>query len=330
MKKWIEFLVHIFFWIVFTAFVIILSKIYLQIKPDAPFGQHLFVVIVMEVVMGMIFFYTTFFGYPWAKRKKGNAVILILILFCLLVFFALPATKVGFWEVLSSVIPHLTVILIAFVFRKFSDSIKLEREKQALLLQSTQSELALLKMQISPHFLFNTLNNIDYLVSTNSEKASWAIAKLGSILRYMIYESSAEKIALSKELNHIEDYNELLRLRIADPEYLTYHFTGTSGYLQIAPMIMQPLVENAYKHASTRDGQRVINIVVKVEGNIINFTVDNDFDSLTKSNDSADGGLGLNIVKRRLELIYPGKHQLTISNDNRRYKVELTIELDEY
>jgi LytS/YehU family sensor histidine kinase len=145
----------------------------------------------------------------------------------------------------------------------------------------------------------------------------------------MIYESSAEKIALSKELNHIEDYNELLRLRIADPEYLTYHFTGSSGYLQIAPMIMQPLVENAYKHTSTRDGKSVINIVVKVEGNTINFTVDNDFDMLAKSN-TADGGLGLNVVRRRLELIYPGKHQLTISKDNRRYKVELTIELDEY
>jgi LytS/YehU family sensor histidine kinase len=279
--------------------------------------------------MGMIFFYTTFFGYPWAKRKKKNVVLLSLILLLLLVFFALPATRVGFWEVMSSVIPHLSVILIAFIFRKFSDSIKLEQEKQTLLLQNTQSELALLKMQISPHFLFNTLNNIDYLVSTNTEKASGAIAKLGSILRYMIYESSAEKIALSKELKHIEDYNELLRLRTADPEYLTYHITGSTGYLQIAPMIMQPLVENAYKHASTRDGQRVINIVVKLDGNIINFTVDNDFDRLARY-DTDDGGLGLNLVRRRLELIYPGRHQFVISKDNRRYKVELTIELDEY
>jgi sensor histidine kinase YesM len=329
MKKWIEFLVHIFFWIVYIAFVIIISKIYLQVNPDAPFGQHLFIVNAMELVMGMLFFYITFFGYPWAKRKKKNGVILFLILFFLLVFFALPATRFGFWEWMSSVVPHLFVILIAFVFRKFSDSIKLEQEKQTLQLQNTQSELALLKMQISPHFLFNTLNNIDYLASTNSEKASGAIAKLGSILRYMIYESSTEKIALSKELKQIEDYIELLRLRIADPEYLTYHLTGSHGYLQIAPMIIQPLVENAYKHASTRDGQGVINIVVKIEGNIINFNIDNDFDRLTRY-DRDEGGLGLSIVRRRLELIYPDKHQLIISKDHGKYKVELTIELDEY
>lgn len=329
MKKWIEFLLHIFFWMVFTAFVIILCKLYLQVKPDALFGQHLFSIVTLEVVMGLIFFYTTFLGYSWAKRKRENRVILFLILVILLVFFALPATRVGFWEVMSSVIPHLTVILIAFVFRKFSDSIKLEQEKQSLLLQNTQSELALLKMQVSPHFLFNTLNNIDYLVSTNTEKASGAIASLGSILRYMIYESSDKKIALSKELTHIEDYIELVRLRTDDPEYLSYYFTGSTGYLQIAPMLMQPLIENACKYASTRDGQKVINIVVKVEGNVINFTVDNDYDRLTTP-DGTEGGLGLNIVRRRLELIYPGKHQLIISKDNRKFKVELTLELDEY
>jgi LytS/YehU family sensor histidine kinase len=329
MKKWIEVLFHLFFWIVFTAFALILSKIYLQAKPDAPFGQHLFIIIAMEVLMGLIFFYVTFFGYPWAKKKKKNGIILSAILAFLLIFFALPATRVGLWEVMSSVIPHIIVILIAFVFRKFSDSIKLEQEKQSLLLQSTQSELALLKMQVSPHFLFNTLNNIDYLVSTNTDKASDAIAKLGSILRYMIYESATEKIALSKELKHIEDYIELVRLRTVDPDYLTYRFTGFTGHLQIAPMLMQPLIENAYKHASTRDGEKVINIDVQVEDQVIKFTVDNEFDSLLKTATN-EGGLGLNIVKRRLELIYPGKHQLLINKDNRKFKVELIIELDEY
>jgi LytS/YehU family sensor histidine kinase len=328
-RKRIELLFHIFFWIVFAAFAIILSKIYLQVKPEAPFGQHLFTVITIEVVMGMIFFYVTFFGYPWAKRKKRYLVILSLILFFLLLFFALPATRFGLWEVMSSVIPHVAVILIAFVFRKFSDSIKLEQEKQTLLLQRTQSELALLKMQVSPHFLFNTLNNIDYLVSTDTSKASWAISRLGCILRYMIYESSAEKLTLSKELNHIEDYLELMRLRMFDPEYLTYQSTGSAGHLQIAPMLLQPLVENAYKHASTRDGQQVIKMVVKIDGNVINFTIDNEYDSLEKS-EAEEGGIGLNIVRRRLELIYPGKHQLIISKDERKFKAALTIELDEY
>ena len=124
------------------------------------------------------------------------------------------------------------------VFRRFSDSIRLEREKQELLLQNTQSELALLKMQVSPHFLFNTLNNIDYLITSDVKKASDSIAKLGDMLRYMIYDAKAEKIPLSRELRNIEDYIELIRLRTSGAKYLKYNLVGHTGHLQIAPMLL--------------------------------------------------------------------------------------------
>jgi LytS/YehU family sensor histidine kinase len=103
--------------------------------------------------------------------------------------------KIGFWEVMSSIVPHILVIFLAIIFRRFSDSTRLEHEKQALKIQNVQSELDFLKMQVSPHFLFNTLNNIDYLITVDSDKASGAISKLGSILRYMIYETNAETIS---------------------------------------------------------------------------------------------------------------------------------------
>ena len=122
--------------------------------------------------MSLILFYTTFLGISLARRNKKNLIILAAILLSLLIFFAFPATRHGLWETLSSLIPHIIVIFLAIVFRRFSDSIRLEREKQELLLQNTQSELALLKMQVSPHFLFNTLNNIDYLISHDVVKAS--------------------------------------------------------------------------------------------------------------------------------------------------------------
>ena len=136
MKKSIEISVHLFFWIVFAAFAFMLSKIYLQAKPDAQFGNHLLYVISLEVVMGLIFFYTTFFGIPWARKSISRYLILSAVLLFLLLFFAYPAMSFGMWEVLSSIIPHVIVIFLAIIFRRFSDSIRLEQEKQALLLQN--------------------------------------------------------------------------------------------------------------------------------------------------------------------------------------------------
>lgn len=328
MRKSIEISVHLFFWIVFAAFAFMLSKIYLQAKPDAQFGNHLLYVISLEVVMGLIFFYTTFFGIPWARKKKSRYLLLSAVLLFLLLFFAYPATSFGIWEVLSSIIPHIIVIFLAVIFRSFSDSIRLGQEKQELLLQNTQSELALLKMQVSPHFLFNTLNNIDYLVTFDTEKASGSIARLGAILRYMIYDAGVEKIALEKELAHIEDYIDLLRLRTSGQNFLRYHLDGQPGQLRIAPMLFLPLIENAYKHSAVKEGENIISIDIWIEKSSLRFVISNEYDACRKPDNKA-GGLGLNIVKRRLDLIYRDRHSLTITKDDKRFKVELTLELDE-
>lgn len=329
MKKSIEIFVHIFFWIIFTVFVFMLSKIYLQANPDAPFSQHLLYVVFLELIMGLILFYITFFGIKWVEKKKLSLIIFSFILLVLLVFFALPSMKFGVWQVMSSVIPHLILILLALIFRKFSDTIRLEQEKQFLILQNTKSELALLKMQLSPHFLFNTLNNIDYLVSYDTEKASSSISKLGAILRYMIYDTEAEKIPLSKELKYIEDYIDLLRLRTSGKNYLNYKISGQISNLQIAPMLFMPLVENAYKHSSTKEGENIVDIRIEIVNNKLQFNINNEYDSSLKSQ-TPEGGLGLNIVKRRLELIYPGRHSFKKFEEQNRYKIELILELDEY
>jgi hypothetical protein len=122
MKRSIEITVHLLFWVLFAAFAVMLGKLYLEAKPEAPFAPHFTYVIFLEVVMGLIFFYTTFFGISWARKKNINQVILTAILLFLLLFFAFPAMKFGLWQVMSSVLPHLIVIFLAFIFRYFSDS----------------------------------------------------------------------------------------------------------------------------------------------------------------------------------------------------------------
>jgi two-component system, LytTR family, sensor kinase len=330
MKKSVEIIAHIFFWITFTAFVVILSRMYLLAKPDSALSQHFTYLVSLELIMALILFYTTFIGIPLARKNRKSMIILVVILLFILSFFAYPASRHGILEVLSSLIPHIIVIFLGAVFRRFSDSIRLEKEKQDLLLQNTQSELALLKMQVSPHFLFNTLNNIDYLITSDVKKASDSIAKLGDMLRYMIYDAKAEKIPLSRELRNIEDYIELIRLRTSGTNYLSYNLEGHTGNLQVAPMLFVPLIENAYKHSSKKEGENIINIRIKLEDNIVTFLVTNEYDNYLNRDEKSGKGIGLNLVSRRLALIYPGRNSFKLSHDSNLFNVELKIKLDEY
>jgi two-component system, LytTR family, sensor kinase len=330
MKKSVEISAHIFFWMIFTSFVFMLTKIYQQAKPDTPASQHVAYIIFLEVIMGLILFYATFFGIPMARKNGKNRLLLSAFLLFLLIFFALPATRHGIWEIMSSIIPHIILIFLALIFRSFSDSLRLEKEKQELLLQNTQSELALLKMQVSPHFLFNTLNNIDYLIYHDVARASDSISKLGDMLRYMIYDAKAEKIPLSREIRNIEDYIELIRLRTSGSDYLNYQITGHPGHLQIAPMLFVPLIENAYKHSSKKEGENIISITIEIDDFIVTLNVNNEYDDSALSAGQSDKGIGLNLVRRRLEILYPERNTFIISQNSNRFNVVLKLKLDEY
>ncbi|HPT30358.1 MAG TPA: histidine kinase [Prolixibacteraceae bacterium] len=329
MKRPAEILVHIFFWIAFVALTWMLTQVYLQANPEAPFSKHLGYVIFLELVMGLLFFYLSFFGIRWAGKRKGRLTLLAVVLLILLAFFAFPATRHGAIPVLSSLIPHILLIFLGLIFRKYSDVQRMQREKQEQQIQNIQTELAFLKMQLSPHFLFNTLNNIDYLVQLDPLKASESISKLGNILRYMIYDAEAEKISLAGELKNMEDYIELLRLRVLDPDYLSYKPPVLNRDFLIAPMLFLPLMENAFKHASTREGKNSIQSEIKMEGNLLTFTVSNPFNGDHIPTSASGKGLGLQNVKRRLELIYPGKHNLHVKDSGNMFVVELKLELDE-
>ena len=117
MKKSLVISAHLALWVFFVLMVLTQSHLFLEVKPDAPFASHLTYVVFLEVVMGLIFFYTTFLTLPWAKKSTINSFILAVILILLLVVFAIPAMKIGFWQVMSSVVPHLSLIFLAILFR---------------------------------------------------------------------------------------------------------------------------------------------------------------------------------------------------------------------
>jgi len=199
--------------------------------------------------------------------------------------------------------------------------------KSELITQNQQSELALLRSQINPHFLFNTLNNIYSLVYTKSNDAPRAMTKLSDIMRYMLYEATTEKVMLSKEINHLKSYIELLLLRLSGNRFIEFNVEGNTENKFIAPMLLFPFVENAYKHCNKKSPVPGIKITLVVQEDLLTYTIVNSVKRETDISENDEGGIGLKNIKRRLELLYPDRHQLIISETVTHYSIELRINL---
>ncbi len=286
--------------------------------------------LVASVLFPITVFYL-FYGYFSPKLMKNrnimNTIIPILFVFLvpfaiinLLSFFTLVAWSFYYWLSLTFVIT-LFFAVSGFFF------CLLERwfETQKLVKQNLQSELALLKNQISPHFLFNTLNNIDSLIRSNTAKASEVLIKLSGLLRYMIYETSNSKVKLSNEIEQIKSYIELQKIQFANKDLVYISIVGIKENISIAPMLFLPFVENAFKHCTDKNMYNAIKFSFTIHDNQVLFESSNVFDPIENINKDATRGIGLNILKRRLELIYPEKHALTIKTENNKFIACLLI-----
>jgi two-component system LytT family sensor kinase len=203
------------------------------------------------------------------------------------------------------------------------------RYKKELENRNLQTELALLKAQINPHFLFNTLNNIDILIEKNAEAASVYLKKLSDLLRFTLYESPAETIPLSREIAGIEQYIDLQRIRTSNPNFVKFEVKGNIDELYIAPMIFMPFVENAFKHSTNKKVEDGIEILININNDEINFSCVNVFDD-TQALEQPNSGLGLDLINSRLNLFYQGNHALTISKENNLFSVNLMIRADDH
>lgn len=202
--------------------------------------------------------------------------------------------------------------------------IQLELERKNL-----QSELAFLRSQINPHFLFNTLNSVYALSLKESKETPEAILKLSELLRYMLYKCNEKEVALSSEIEYIQNYFDLEKLRYHEDvriQFLTN--LNEDQQIKIAPLLFTPFLENAIKHGLNQPlGPAFIECSLSVEQNVLNFSISNSLSNSGK--DYMDGGIGLTNIKRRLELIYPNKHQLSIQKEKNKFVVHLILNLQE-
>ncbi len=231
-----------------------------------------------------------------------------------------------FGPLLFMVLVALITGVVALVIRGCITWFEEMKLKEALQQKNHEMELALVKAQLDPHFLFNTINNIDVLILKDAEEASNYLNKLSDIMRFMLFETKSEEILLSKELRYIEEYIALQRIRTANATYINFQIQGEAGHKKIAPMVFIPFIENAFKHTTNKKLDNAININIRIEEGSVQLICENKFDPTRKKEDDHNG-LGNELIQKRLQLIYPETHQLELLRKDNSYRVELNIKL---
>lgn len=223
--------------------------------------------------------------------------------------------------------------LISFVlFTSLSVAIRItlqwfrsEELRNALEMENLTTELLNLKNQLNPHFLFNTLNNIYSLVNRNKEMAQEAILQLANLMRYLLYDSNGKFVLLNKEIDFANHYIDLMKLRVMPGVKIDYQFQRDTSNIQIAPLLFISLIENAFKHGVSDSQPSFIKMDLKLrDNNVIVFSICNS--SFPKNDQDRSGsGIGLENLRKRLTLLYPGKHEFLIREDQGVFKCTLTI-----
>ena len=223
----------------------------------------------------------------------------------------------------------LFIVIFVGMLRFAKDWFELEAKKKELENEKLTAELNFLKEQINPHFLFNTLNNLYYLAYTKSDNTTEVIAKLSQMMRYMIYESNYQQVDLSKEIEYMQNYVSLERLRLNNQIPIEFKVEGEPAGIKVAPLILITFLENAFKHGVSGDNKKAwVKLSIALSGKNCIYTVENSKINGVHSDYAGKSGIGLQNVKRRLELTYPEKYDLEVMDLPDRYYVQLKLVLN--
>ncbi|MCU0339344.1 MAG: sensor histidine kinase [Spirosomaceae bacterium] len=368
MKKIVVIALHLGYWLLYLLLLLLILlclQIGTNLKQQPLFENHRFAIFfttfaVLPAILGFYNFYFWVFDYFLLRRK-----IFLLFLVGLLVSFAsgfisasvitaLHWFKIGpgvFSESLSISLQITFIIsiiallngIVALVIKGFISWYNDIKLKEQLMQRNFETELALVKAQLSPHFLFNTLNNIDVLITKNTEQASQYLNQLSDILRFMLYETKGECIALSEEWAYLEKYVALQKIRTSNLGFVTLEKLGNFSNVQIAPMTLIPFVENAFKHAPHLRHGNVIRIMLEVQEKTLVFLCENKIAQNTQKElpsplqnspshnrkggrGVGSGGLGNELIQKRLLLLYPDSHLLEITSNDDVYQVKLELQ----
>jgi sensor histidine kinase YesM len=327
---------HVIFWGATVGFHMFTR---LHLIGKAGFGQFAGEVAIRNALLALIIYVNLFVLIPLLARQKKwllyTALLLLSLVFYIVAKNAHDVYLYGYVigdggrrDFFHNTFYNLS---IAMFYMAFSVALQLSREWYAqreqirkIELEKLNTELEYLKAQINPHFLFNSINTIYFQIDRHNTVARDTLSAFSELLRYQLYECNGSEIPVEKEVAYIRNYVDLQRLRKDENYHITFSGDGLRGFT-IAPLLLLPFVENAFKHVSHAPSGNEISISMTRTGNTFCLQVFNTRDPLRKNNDAH--GIGLRNVRRRLVLLYPERHVLEVRETPRQFEVDLKLDV---
>ena len=306
--------------------------------PDVAFK----VTLVKLVDLIVMVYITNYVLIPFFLYKKRYGLFVFLFLLMILVssaakmyivgqlthdvtLFSLSGDLKG--RLYDNVIPHFFLVIAGASFKLVFDQINLQKRIAELGKEKAEAELNFLKSQINPHFLFNSLNSVYFLIDKNNPDARQALHKFSDMLRYQLYEVNGEKISIEKEISYLQDYVHLQQLRKDENYKVQFNCSPEVKNFSIEPLLLIPFVENAFKHISHKtDGSNFVKLELARSNGYFEFAVENSREKGIYTTEQ-HGGIGMNNVKRRLELLYPNTHELDVNDDLTTFRINLKLKI---
>lgn len=336
--KWIVIFLHVALWALFISYPYILRYSFrnpgVEHKFNLGFELHNLVNIISWI---SLFYVNAYVLMPrYLNKKKYNQYGIALLLSFLLLFginwlsFNILMTGMRFrisGSVMFYLIPTIFVLIWSVAYRLLLDKVRDDKIKAEKQTENLKTELSFLRSQVSPHFMFNVLNNMVSLARKKSDLLEPSLIKLSSLLRYMLYETDEDMVSLQKEIEYLQSYIDLQRQRFGENVIINVSMTQANDQLQIHPMLLIPFVENAFKHGTGMMTRPEIHISLKTEGNTLFFETRNKVNGNTEEIKDKASGIGLPNVQRRLNLLYGSKHRMEIKKTDAWFGVSLEIDL---
>lgn len=316
---------HLAFWL-FVYADELLSILGITEPIDVPFWQ-----VILEILGDMAMIYINIYYLLPRLFLKGKVLSYVLLTFLTIFLVVVMNFFLYHGDIeevyiitygVSTIVENAAILFMAIAMKLIQESYLSNTRIRALKEDKLQTELAYLRTQVNPHFLFNTLNNVYVMAKKKDEHLPETIMQLSDLLRYQLYDCDADTVLLKNEIAYLENYLKLEGLRRQHLE-VDFQVHGETNTVPIRPLILLPFIENAFKYSNSGSGSDYIRLIIKLEGTTLLVEIENNKGTLHHRD---VGGIGLVNASRRLELAYPDKHKLELIEDEKRYLVKIEIE----
>ncbi|MDQ0108888.1 sensor histidine kinase YesM [Chitinophaga terrae (ex Kim and Jung 2007)] len=338
-QKWVIFARHALAWLILFSLPYLLKPSIDHEEHNRVDEKHLWEIYVYCAFIFLIifFYFNAWVLVPRYVYKKKIAKFLAFVL-GILAFMCL--SRYGFEKLALK--PHeidikpiilfeffifISILSASTAYKMIDDKVVQERQNSARENENLKTELSLLRSQVSPHFMFNVLNNMVSLARKRSDLLEPSLIKLSSLMRYMLYEADEEKVPLHREIEYLQSYIDLQQQRFGKNVQINVSLNAGNDNFEIEPMLLIPFVENAFKHGTGMIMNAAIDIELKTRDKMLFFSVRNKYDETSGEIKDKTSGIGLNNVKRRLNLLYGNEHLLQINRQDGCFIVSLQLNL---